>query len=70
MPYDESLDDVVLIDGVPIITQSKQQRLLETIQKRFRTQADLNVPIEHMHISYGDDGNSTGCVTGVAGAER
>lgn len=62
VPYDESLDNVIIIDGVPIITQAKQQRLFETIQKRFHTNAEVHMPIENMHIAYGDDGNSKGCV--------
>lgn len=62
MPYDESLDDVIIIDGVPVITEAKQQRLFETIAKRFRTQADIDVPFENMHIPYGEDGNSKGYI--------
>ena len=62
VPYDDSLDNVVIIDGVPIITQAKQQRLFEVIQKRFSTQAEVHIPIENMHIAYGDDGNSKGYV--------
>ncbi|WFD31262.1 Translation initiation factor 3 subunit b [Malassezia sp. CBS 17886] len=58
----ESLDNVVIISGVPIVTAAKQQRLFEAVQKRFYTHAELDVPLECMHIPYGDDGESKGYI--------
>ncbi|KAI3623832.1 Translation initiation factor 3 subunit b [Malassezia furfur] len=60
VPFDDSLENVIIINGVPVITSAKQQKLFETIQKRFRTQAEIEVPLECMHISYGDNGESKG----------
>ncbi|PKI82384.1 Translation initiation factor 3 subunit b [Malassezia vespertilionis] len=62
VPLDESLDNVIIIHGVPVITPAKEQRLVEAIQKRFRTQAELEVPLEYFHIPYGDGGESKGYV--------
>lgn len=58
--FDEGLDDVIVVDNVPQITQDRQQRLFETIVKRFKSHAGIDVPIEGMHIPYGEDGNSKG----------
>ena len=58
--FDEGLDDVIVIDGVPIITEARQQKLFETIQKRFKTQAGIDVELEGMHIPYADNGESKG----------
>lgn len=60
VPFDDSLENVIIINGVPVITSAKQQKLFEAIQKRFRTQAGLEVPLECMHIPYGDSGESKG----------
>lgn len=61
MPLDEGLDNVIIVSGVPIITEAKQQRLFEVIQKRFRTYADVDVAFENMHLPYGENGESKGC---------
>ncbi|KAJ1020578.1 hypothetical protein NDA13_005892 [Ustilago tritici] len=58
--FDEGLDDVIVIEGVPVITESRQQRLFETIQKRFKTHAGIDVAVEGMHIPYADSGESKG----------
>ena len=47
---DEGLDNVIVINGVPIVTSAKEQRLFEAIQKRFRTQANIDVSLDAMHI--------------------
>ncbi|PWN47621.1 translation initiation factor eIF-3b [Violaceomyces palustris] len=60
--FDEGLDDVILVDGVPVINQSRQQRLFETIQKRFKSHAGIHVDLEGMHIPYGPDGESKGYI--------
>ncbi|KAN0060482.1 Translation initiation factor 3 subunit b [Thecaphora frezii] len=60
--FDEGLDDVIVVDGVPVITESRQQKLFETIQKRFKSHAGLDVEIEGMHIPYGDNGESKGYI--------
>lgn len=58
--FDEGLDDVIVIDGVPVVDESRQQKLFETVQKRFKTQAGIEVDLEGMHIPYGEDGKSKG----------
>lgn len=58
--FDEGLDDVVVLDNVPVITQERQTKLFDTIIKRFKTHAGIDVPPEGMHIPYGEDGNSKG----------
>lgn len=60
VPLDEGLDNVVVVNGVPVITDAKEQRLLEAVQKRFRTHAELDVPLSAMHVPYGDNGESKG----------
>lgn len=62
VPFDDSLDNVIIINGIPVITSAKQQKLFEAIQKRFRTQAEIEVPLECMHIQYGDSGDSKGYI--------
>lgn len=62
VPLDEGLENVIVVNGVPIITSSKEQRLFEAIQKRFRTHADLDVSLDAMHISYGENGESKGYI--------
>lgn len=62
VPFDDSLDNVIIINGIPVITSAKQQKLFEAIQKRFRTQAEIEVPLECMHIQYGDSGESKGYI--------
>ena len=62
VPFDDSLENVIIINGVPVITSAKQQKLFEAIQKRFRTQAEIEVPLECMHIQYGDSGDSKGYI--------
>lgn len=59
---DESLDNVVVINGVPIVTAAKEQRLFEVIQKRFRTHANLDVELSAMHMPYKEDGESKGYI--------
>ncbi|PWZ02456.1 translation initiation factor eIF-3b [Testicularia cyperi] len=58
--FDEGLDDVIVIDGVPVISESRQQKLFETVQKRFKTHAGIDIAVEGMHIPYGDNGESKG----------
>ena len=58
----ESLDDVIVIDGVPVVTTAREQRLLEAIAKVFRQKAGLEVDLANMQLPYGEDGNSKGCV--------
>ncbi|PWN45731.1 translation initiation factor eIF-3b [Ceraceosorus guamensis] len=60
--FDEGLDDVIVVDNVPQIMQDRQQRLFETIIKRFKSHAGIDVPIDGMHIPYGEDGNSKGYI--------
>ena len=59
---DESLDNVVVINGVPIVTAAKEQRLFEVIQKRFRTHANLDIELSAMHMPYKEDGESKGYI--------
>ncbi|PWN87706.1 translation initiation factor eIF-3b [Acaromyces ingoldii] len=58
--FDEGLDDVIVVDNVPIIGQDRQQRLFETIVKRFKSHAGIDVDVAGMHIPYGEDGQSKG----------
>ena len=58
--FDEGLDDVLVIDNVPIIGPERQQKLLETIIKRFKTHAGIDVNIDGIHVPYGDDKQSKG----------
>ena len=37
--FDEGLDDVVVIDNVPVVGREREQKLLETIVKRFKSHA-------------------------------
>ena len=60
VPFDEGLDHVIVIDGVPVVDSAKQQRLFETIQKRFKSQTGLQVDISGFHLPYAEDGNSKG----------
>lgn len=62
MHMDEGLDNVIVINGVPIVTSAKEQRLFEAIQKRFRTQANIDVSLDAMHIPYKEDGESKGYI--------
>ena len=62
---DESLDNVVVINGVPIVTAAKEQRLFEVIQKRFRTHANLDIELSAMHMPYKEDGESKGYSIGA-----
>ncbi len=51
-----------LSSRVPAITESRQQKLFETIQKRFKTHAGIDIAVEGMHIPYGDNGESKGYI--------
>ncbi len=56
----ESLDDVIVIDGVPVVGKDREEKLKETIAKRFKQTAGLNVDVQSMNLPYGDDGQSKG----------
>ena len=56
----ESLDDVIVIDGVPVITKDREAKLLETIAKRFQRDAGLNVDVASMRLPYDDQGKTKG----------
>lgn len=62
VPLDEGLENVIVINGVPVITEAKEQRLLEAIQKRFRTYANLELDLASIHLPYADNGESRGYV--------
>lgn len=51
---------MLVIDNVPIIGPERQQKLLETIIKRFKTHAGIDVNIDGIHVPYGDDKQSKG----------
>lgn len=58
--FDEGLDNVVVIDGVPVIDESRKDKLFETIKKRFKAQTGLDVDVEGFHLPFGEDGKSKG----------
>jgi len=62
VPLDEGLENVIVINGVPVITEAKEQRLLEAIQKRFRTYANIEMDLASIHLPYADNGESKGYV--------
>ena len=62
VPLDEGLENVIVINGVPVITEAKEQRLLEAIQKRFRTYANIELDLASIHMLYADNGESKGYV--------
>ncbi|KDN45875.1 eukaryotic translation initiation factor 3 subunit B [Tilletiaria anomala UBC 951] len=56
----ETLDDVIVIDGVPSVGKDREAKLLETVAKRFKQYAGLDVNIASMQLPYDDDGKSKG----------
>ena len=58
--FDEGLDHVIVIDGVPIVDETRKDRLFETIKKRFKSQTGLDVDINGFHLPFGSDGQSKG----------
>lgn len=58
--FDEGLDDVLVVDNVPVIGPERQQKLLETIAKRFKSHAGIDISVENIHVPYGEDGQSKG----------
>lgn len=60
--FDEGLDDVVVIDNVPVVGKEREQKLLETIVKRFKSHAGIDIEVENFHVPYGDDGQTKGYI--------
>jgi translation initiation factor 3 subunit B len=58
--FDEGLDHVIVIDGVPVVDDSKKERLFDTLKKRFRTQTGLDVDVGNFHMPFGEDEKSKG----------
>lgn len=51
-----------MIDNVPVVGKDREKKLLETIVKRFKTQAGLDIDVEAFHVPYGNDGQTKGYV--------
>lgn len=60
--YDEGLDNLVVVDGVPVIDRSKLEKLLAKISKEFsRKGAPLKA--DNMFVPWDENtGKSKGCV--------
>ncbi|KAE8210320.1 hypothetical protein CF319_g888 [Tilletia indica] len=52
--FDEGLDDVIVLDNVPIITKAKEAKLFSAIQKRFASHAGLSIDVANIHTPYND----------------
>lgn len=48
------------MDNVPVVGKDRERKLLETIAKRFKSQAGIDVDVEAFHVPYGDDGQTKG----------
>jgi len=55
-------DNIIVIDGVPVIDQSKLEKLLAKISKEF-TKKGAPFKIDKAHVPWDDAGKSTGYVT-------
>ncbi|KAL9938441.1 hypothetical protein V8E36_003064 [Tilletia maclaganii] len=53
--FDEGLDDVIVLDNVPVITKAKEAKLFSAIQKRFASHAGLSIDVSSIHMPYDDD---------------
>lgn len=61
--YEEGLDNVVVVDGVPVIDKSKAEKLLARIAKEFGKKGS-NVKADDMFIPWDEKtGKSKGCVS-------
>ena len=61
--YDEGLDNILVVDGVPVIDKSKLEKLLARISKEFGRKGAPIKP-EDMHVPWDDKtGKSKGYVT-------
>jgi hypothetical protein len=45
---------------VPVVDDSKKERLFDTLKKRFRTQTGLDVDVGNFHMPFGEDEKSKG----------
>ncbi|KAK0554742.1 Translation initiation factor 3 subunit b [Tilletia horrida] len=52
--FDEGLDDVIVLDNVPVIIKSKEAKLFSAIQKRFASHAGLTIDPANIHMPYND----------------
>ena len=60
--YDEGLDNILVVDGVPVIDKSKLEKLLARISKEFGRKGAPIKP-EDMHVPWDDKtGKSKGYV--------
>lgn len=62
MQYDEGLDNVLVVDGVPVIDRSKLEKLLARISKEFGRKGAPIKP-DDMFVPWDEkSGKSKGCV--------
>jgi len=63
--YDESFDNIVVVDGVPVIDRSKLEKLLVKVTKEFNKKG-VSVKADDIFMPWDDTtGKSKGCVSSV-----
>ena len=67
--YDEGLDNILVVDGVPVIDKSKLEKLLQKISKDF-SRKGCPIKPENITVPWNDaNGKSKGCVDMVVWSE-
>ena len=57
---DEGFDNILVVDGVPVIDKSKLEKLLQKISKDF-SRKGCPIKPENISVPWNDSGKSKGC---------
>ena len=60
--YDEGFDNILVVDGVPVIDKSKLDKLLQKIAKDF-SRKGCPIKPENINVPWNESGKSKGCVS-------
>ena len=59
---DEGFDNILVVDGVPVIDKSKLEKLLQKISKDF-SRKGCPIKPENISVPWNDSGKSKGCAS-------